>query len=153
MEFLKSTDSKVIEIDSCVLKFNCDNTCCLISSPNIYSHFAELHYVNMKEELLFPPVIIDIDTFNLCVYFIQSMVTLYGYLVTDKHHTAEQTGRYPELKILNYLKVWPISYKHRVSFSGRGKVYCINIKTYNIALHVNSCYQTLLLASQIINNT
>ena len=91
MEFLKSTDSKVIKIDSCMLKFNCDNTCCLISSPNVYSHFAELHYVNMKEKLLFPPVIINIDTFNLCVYFIQSMVTLYGYLVTDKHHTAEQT--------------------------------------------------------------
>ena len=63
----------------------------MISSPNAYSHFAELHYVNMKGKLLFPPVIINIDTFNLCVYFIQSMVTLYGYLVTDKHLTAEQT--------------------------------------------------------------
>ena len=114
MEFLKSTDSKVIEIDSCMLKFNCDNTCCLISSPNIYSHFAELHYVNMKEELLFPPVIIDIDTFNLCVYFIQSMVTLYGYLVTDKHLTTEQTQADIQSSkyCTYYLKVWPVSYKH-----------------------------------------
>ena len=121
----------------------------------MFSHFAELHYVNMKEKLLFPAVIINIDTFNLCVYFIQSMVTLYGYLVTDKHLTAEQTQA--DIQSSKYCITPKYGRSHinteshflvaRVKFT----VSILKLTIYS-ALRVNSCYQTLLLASQIINN-